>query len=57
MVYGLWFMAQELLMPRSFLIRMLVISTPNIKQVLYLNGDDISLPCHSEPQDKRRLLF
>jgi len=31
-------------MPRSFLIRKLVISTPIIKQVLYLNEDDIILP-------------
>ena len=29
-------------MPRSLLFSMLVIPNPKIKQVLYLNGDDIS---------------
>ncbi len=29
-------------MPRSLVFRMLVISNPQIKQVFYLNGDDIT---------------
>ncbi len=29
-----------------------VIPKPQIKQVLYLNGDDINLPCHSERSEE-----